>query len=103
MGGKILVVHSKCYLVPEAKAWLIIPKRLFNKSKGVEGHFHIEEGCAFLHYEGIGSLRIDYDDRSHLPIALGKVILLGGATQTNLAILNDSNQNLTPAQKVLLL
>ena len=103
MGNKLLIIHSRCYYVPEAKARLISPQRLFNAEKGVDGHFLIKETHSILHYAGVGDLRIDYDSKNHLPIALGKPIS-GDLTSphVNLAVLNDTNQNLTPAQKLLL-
>ena len=103
MKDKLLIIHSRCYYVPEAKARLISPQRLFNSNKGVNGHFLINEKQAVLCYEGVGELIIDYDSNNHLPIAIGKPIR--GDTLSpdlNLAVLNETNQNLTPAQKLLL-
>ena len=104
MDNKLLIIHSRCYYVPDAKARLISPQRLFNAEKGVNGHFLVKESHAILHYEGVGSLKIDYDSKNRLPIALGKPIT-GDLTSPhlNLAVLNEANQNLTPAQKLLLL
>lgn len=98
----IITIHSRCYYVPAAKARLISPQRLFNKSKGITGKFITKENCATLSFDNVGSLDINYDDRSHLPIAIAKNLDPGGV-QANLCVLNDDNQNLTPSQKVLLL
>jgi hypothetical protein len=45
---KLLVVHSRCYYVPQSKARLISPQRLFNKAKGVEGTFTVLEEHALI-------------------------------------------------------
>ena len=37
--GKFLVVNSRCYYVPDSKARLISPQRLFSKQKGITGEF----------------------------------------------------------------
>ena len=59
------------------------------------------EKFASLEFDNVGSLNIEYDVNNHLPIALAKN-LTGTQAQINLAILKDDNQNLTPAQKLLL-
>ena len=101
-GDKVFIVHSKCYHVPDSKARLLSPQRLFNSKLGVSGRYIVGEHKSTLEYDGVGSLEVEYDSRSHLPIAVAKSIPTEGA-HANLAILNDTNQNLTPAQKLLLL
>jgi hypothetical protein len=98
----MLTIHSKCYYVPDAKARLISPQRLFNSNQGVLGQYIVQENHSTLIFDGVGELQIDYDARSHLPIALAKN-LTTTASQANLTILNEDNQNLTPAQKLLIL
>ena len=102
---KILVIHSKCYYVPDCKARLISPQRLFNKSKGVNGEFIVKELEAELTYFDVGTLHIPYDTNSHLPICLGRNLssLQAESPQVNISILEEQNQNLTGAQKLLLL
>jgi hypothetical protein len=99
-GNKLLVVHSRCYYVPDSKARLISPQRLFNKAKGIEGTFTVMEEHAILTYKNVAELIVEYCPRSHLPLALAKN--LSSRPAANLTVLDDSNQNLTPSQKVLL-
>ena len=98
----ILTIHSRCYYVPDSKARLISPQRLFRKSEGVVGRFITAEDSCTLEFDNVGSLDIPYDSRSHLPIALGKNLAIDGGPQANICILNEANQNLTPSQRLLL-
>ena len=102
--NKLMVIHSRCYYVPKSKARLISPQRLFNKKRGITGSFTVTEDCASLTYDGVGTLKIDYDSGNHLPIALGKNLASvgGGNPMSNLSIMDESNQNLTPSQRLLL-
>ena len=99
-GNKLLVVHSRCYYVPDSKARLISPQRLFNKAKGVHGSFTVLEEHAVLSYTNVAELIVEYCPRSNLPLALAKN--LSSQPAANLTVLDDSNQNLTPSQKLLL-
>ena len=98
----ILTVHSKCYLVPSANARLLSPQRLFSTSNNINGCFSCYESHATLEFDDVGKLNIEYDPNNHLPIAMAKN-LSGTSAQINLAVLDESNQNLTAAQKLLLL
>ena len=98
----ILTVHSKCYYVPQAKTRLLSPQQLFCASQNINGSFTCRETHASLEFDSVGSLRIDYDSGTYLPVALAKN-LTGSQAQANIAILSEENQNLTPAQKLLLL
>ena len=101
--GKFLVVNSRCYYVPDSKARLISPQRLFNKKQGITGRFVVTEDNASLDFDGFPPLHIDFDSNSHLPTGFAKNhSQLGAPIQANLAILSEENQNLTPAQKLLL-
>ena len=101
--GKYLVVNSWCYYVPDSKARLISPHRLFNKKHGITGRFVVTEDNALLEFDEFPPLKIDFDSNSHLPTGLAKnQSQLGSPIQANLAILSDENQNLTLAQKLLL-
>ena len=100
---KYLVVNSRCYYVPDSKARLISPQRLFNKSQGITGKFIVTEDHASLDFDGLPPLKRDFDINSHLPTGLAKnQSQLGSPIQANLAILSKENQNLTPSQKLLL-
>ena len=98
----IITLHSRCYYVPDAKARLISPQRLFNEEQGITGQYITKEKHSTLTFDNVGSIDIQYDERSHLPMAIAKNLHSEGA-QANLCILNDANQNLTPSQKLLLL
>ena len=98
----ILTVHSKCYFVPNATARLLSPQRLYCAANNINGSFNCSETHAALQFTDVGELIIDYDPNNHLPIAIAKN-LSGTQSQINLAILDKSNQNLTSAQKLLLL
>ena len=95
-----LTVHSKCYHVPNAGARLLSPQRLFSAAHGVSGSFNCAENSATLTFDGVGSINVPYDSNNHLPISLAKNLT---GVQANLTILDESNQNLTPSQKLLLL
>ena len=99
----LLTIHSKCYYVPNAKACLISPQRLFKASEGVTGAFIVKENKAELTFDGVGTLSIPYDDKSYLPIATAKNFALGGVPQANMILLDEENQNLSASQKLLLL
>ena len=103
IGTQFLVVNSRCYYVPDSKARLISPQRLFNKQRGIIGSFLVEEEHCTLTFKDRPPLIIDYDTRSHLPIGLAKNhSQLGSPIQANLAVLSEENQNLSPGQKLLL-
>ena len=97
----ILTIHSKCYYVPNAAARLISPQRLFCAANNINGQFTCTETQAILTFDNVGSLQVEYDPNNHLPIAIAKN-LAGTHPEINLTILNDDNQNLTAAQKLLL-
>jgi hypothetical protein len=93
------------YYVPGAKARLLSPQRLFDQSTGVKGKYEGDHKSFRLHIENSATLTIDYDDRNSLPIRYATI----GATTNelapaliNLTILDESNQNLTAGQKLLL-
>ena len=106
--AKTVIVSSMCYYVPKANARLISPQRLFNKKKGLTGRFTCMEEHAELTYDGIGALRIDYNDGNFLPTSYARNanhtagMDIRQDIQGNLAVLNVENQNLTPSQKCLL-
>ena len=98
----ILTIHSKCYYVPTASARLLSPQRLFSHANHLNGRFICEELTASLVFDDVGTLTVSYDENNHLPIAMAKN-LTGTQSQINLAVLDESNQNLTASQKLLVL
>ena len=95
-----VVIHTQCYYVPNAKVRLISPQRLFNKESGVGGSFNIYEEYSTLLFDGLPSVRIDYDEKSFLPVAYARNAEF--SFESNLSIMDGGNQNLTPSQKLLL-
>ena len=95
-----IVIHTQCYYVPNAKVRLISPQWLFNKESGVTGSFNIYEEYSTLLFDSLPSIRIDYDEKSLLPIVYARNTNF--SFELNLSIMNGGNQNLTPSQKLLL-
>jgi hypothetical protein len=108
-GRETLTLALKCYYVPNCQVRLLSPQRLFNSSKGITGQFAVREDCSSLEIDNHPTLSLDYDSTSHLPIGLaynGKrspqdVPL--SFLQVNLCVTDEENQNLTPAQKLLMM
>ena len=103
--GTELQIRSQCYYVPAAKVRMISPQRLFNKTEGIVGNFPGDEDSFSLEFEGCQWLVVEYDSRNHLPIGYA-TIGAGSPTilpnQVNLALLDDTNQNITAGHKLLL-
>ena len=51
---KVFIAHSKCYHVPDSKARLLSPQRLFNSKLGVSGRYIVGEHKSTLEYDGVG-------------------------------------------------
>ena len=99
-GDTELTIQTQCYYVPQAKARLISPQRLFRKNEGVTGSFSVEEDKATLTFNGHPPLVVEYDPpRSNLPIGY-TCNATEHAPQINLCVTDDVNQNLTPSQKL---
>ena len=99
-GSDTVVIHTQCYYVPNAKVRLISPQRLFNKAAGIEGSFNLYEEYSTLLFKDLPSIKIDYDENNYLPIAYAKNATFSPII--NLSVMDGGNQNLTPAQKLLL-
>jgi hypothetical protein len=100
-----VVVRGMAYYVPKSKARLLSPQRLFDTSTGVHGRYEGDQHSFRLHFSGSPPLVVEYDERNSLPIGyatIGPVPSPIHQPQLNLTILNDANQNLTVAQKLLL-
>ena len=96
-----LTLAVNCYYVPTCKVRLISPQRLLNSKLGITGYYKGTEDEFVLSINDLNPLTFEYDTSSHLPIglgcnAVGKNYLSN--PQANLAISDDANQNLTPAQ-----
>ena len=100
-GNTTIIVKSECYLVPDSKVRLISPQRLFNKPAGIIGEFSVRWEGAYLKFNGIPRLDIEYDERTKLPTATGRNACLETPC-LNLCVTSDENQNLSPSAKRLL-
>ena len=89
-----IIVKSDCYLVPDSKIRLISPQRLFNKPVGIIGEFSARWVGAYLKFNGMPKLDIDYDGRSKLPTATGRNACLDSPS-LKLCVTSDENQNLS--------
>jgi hypothetical protein len=99
-----LTLALTCYYVPDCQARLLSPQRLLNAQRGVTGSFTIKEEHAILALNDHPPLIIDYDTNSNLPVGLGtNGNQSGSVLQANLCVTDDDNQNLTPAQKLLMM
>ena len=100
-----VVVRGMAYYVPKSKARLLSPQRLFDSSTGTQGRYEGDQHSFRLYFADNPPLIVEYDERNSLPIgyaAIGPVPSPQHQPQLNLAILNNDNQNLTAAQKLLL-
>ena len=104
--GSELMIRSQCYYVPESKMRLLSPQQLFNKEKGVIGHFEGDEDTLSLQFQGCTRLVVAYDPRNHLPIGYASIGAVRSPTisphQANLSLFDDTNQNITAGHKLLL-
>jgi hypothetical protein len=103
--GSELTIRSQCYYVPNAKVQLLNPQRLFNKSKGVSGKFEGDEESFSLQFDGFHRLIVEYDVQNHLPIGyatIGGTSARGIIQQANLALLDETNQDISAGHKLLM-
>lgn len=97
-GDKDVVLSIRCYHVPNAKARLLSPQRIFSKQRGVMGKYKLEEDFSTLQIEGLPDLRVNYSSESNLPVRTARNFSTD-QPQANLGVLNLENKNLTAAQK----
>ena len=101
-GTSTIVVTTHCYYVPDSKVRLMSPQRLFKKSENTGGCFSCKEEHAELAFDGLSIFDIPYDDSNYLPTAIGTNCPPHTSPQLNLCLSDESNQNLSGAQKLLL-
>jgi hypothetical protein len=100
--GTELQIRSQCYYVPAATVRLISPQRLFNKNEGIRGTFQGDEDAFSLQFEGCQRLTVEYDPRNQLPMGYATIGPKPTTILANLALLEETNQNLTAGHKLLL-
>ena len=87
----IFTVVSSAYYVPEAKARLISPQRLFNSKNGVSEKTIVEDKHSTLVFDSVGEVQIDYDSGSRLHVALAKDKIPGESKVHLAGVLNGDN------------
>ena len=97
----ILTVYYKCYIIPNVTIRLLSLQHLFCEANNIKGNITCTKHHAALTFDDVGILKVDYDPNNHLTIAVVKNFS-GTQAQINLTVLDKSNQNLTAAQKLLL-
>jgi hypothetical protein len=98
--GLEIQIRTLAYWVPNAKARLLSPQKLFKKSQGVFGRYEGDEDTFNLYLNNNPPITVAYDDRSSLPIGYAHT----GAVpepQVKIALINE-NENLSEGQKLLL-
>ena len=102
--GTEVRIRSMAYHVPGAKARLLSPQRLFDPTTGVRGKYEGDHNSFRLYIDNNETLTIEYDDRNSLPIGYAIIgdISSSPSPQMNLTLHDESNQNLTAGQKLLL-
>ena len=101
-GKQNIAIKTKYYYVPGFKARLISPQSLFNKKQGVIGKFTCLEDNAYLQFNDLPKLIIEYDAKSRLPISTARNETTTASPQINRCVTDDENNNLSPTQKYLL-
>jgi hypothetical protein len=115
--GVIKTIRTEAYYVPAASIWLFSPQVYFQENND-KGKCHIEARRAILHIPDGTSLGFPYNPHNNLPMMIidkcghsiagllhEEVGLLSDPTVVGsyLLVLNQVNQNITSAQKELLL
>jgi hypothetical protein len=98
--GSDIQLLTQAYWVPNSKARLLSPQKLFNKKKGTFGQYKGDEESFRLILNDNPSIYIPYDIISSLPIGCAKT----GPDmhpQVN-TVLSIENQNMSDSQKLLL-
>jgi hypothetical protein len=104
----LLTLALQCYYVPDCRARLLrSPQRLFKAERGITGEFSVREENAVLSITNHPELVIEYERTSNLPVGLAYNAKSQNQDciypQANLCVTDESNQNLTPSQKLLLM
>lgn len=101
-----MILSVTCYYVPNCRARLFSPQLLFNKKKGTVGSFKVEEDNATLTINDNPPFVIEYDNSTFLPVGLAWNVTQTSSmlqSSANLCVTEEANQNLTAAQKLLLM
>ena len=101
--GRLLKLHFTAYYVPRCKQRLISsPQRIFDKENGHLGIFEVTADCARLVIDGSPTLTLPYDPVNSLPTSHGiraSSPVSNKEAFLNLCVKDETNQNLTEAQK----
>jgi hypothetical protein len=96
LNNKVAINHW----VPNTKARLLSPQKLFKKSHGIFGRYAGDEDTFSLYLNNHPPITVEYDHRSSLPIGYAHTGAVS-EPQVNVALI-DENQNLSEGQKLLL-
>jgi hypothetical protein len=99
--GSEVEIRTNAYYVPGAKARLLGPQKLFDKKRGVIGHFYGDEDKFSLKIGNCPEIEVGYCTTSGLLIVEARC---GPDTKptANLSVLDDENTNLKKGEKLLL-
>ena len=100
-GDKDLIIMTRCYHVPNAKARLLTPQKIFCKQLGIHGRYILEEDFSTLQIDGLPDLTVHYNSETNLPVSMARNFT-EVKHDVNLGILSPTNLNLTNPQKDLL-
>ena len=94
-GATTLIIDTHCYHVPNNRACLLIPQRLFNASGGSTGTFNIGENYDTLSLDGKPSLGTPYDYKSYLPVYLTRNSTNSASpTEVNKSVIYNENKTI---------
>ena len=100
--GQIKSITAKAYYIPDIRTHLLSPQAYFWETNG--GEMLVQGQQSFFKWKDGAQMTIKYDPRSRLPIAnaFTQREIAAEMGHINLCISDEVNQNLTPAQKLLL-
>jgi hypothetical protein len=84
---------------------LLSPQYLFDISTGYQGHYEGDQNSFQLCSAGLSSLIVEYENHNQLPLGyerIDSVLSPSPHPQAHTLLLDDSNQNWTGGQKLLL-
>ena len=87
--GTSLTIKTLCYYIPDYKTRFLSSQNLFNKNKGIQGKYVVEEDILTLKFEVVSPVVIDYDSRNWLPTTTARNLQFNPSI--NLCITNDEN------------
>ena len=90
IGNQTLIVKSEFYYVPDCKVWFISPQNKFKRSTDITGEFICNEDQTKQNIWVHHVLKIEYDSKNYLPIAIAYSAVLDSAS-INICITDGKN------------